>query len=149
MNKIIISSMMLLFLTSCLPLKQTYGDFSDQGFTLSVEGKYASLSLNPANYPTKPIILSEESYAEDESGKRYPLIVNPEEYSEYRNSLNVKVDFLFLKASKNPMSKYKSWHNGYWTLYLKIKCGRERFEKHISFEVANLYYNPIIHGAPN
>ena len=148
-SKIFLPLIIMLFFTSCLPLKQTYGDFNDQGVTVMGESKHVILNINPANYPSKPEILSEISYAMHESGKQYPLIVNPEEILEYRSSKYVISDYLYLKAPENYMTKYKSWQNGYWTLYLKLKCDQEIYDKHISFELDTLYYNPVIHGAPN
>ena len=148
-NKIFLPIIILLFFTSCLPLKQTHGDFNDQGITLLAEGKYVVLNINPTNYPSTPVILPEESYAEHESGKRYSLIVNPTEILKYRNSKYVISDYLFLRAPRNLMSKYISWENGFWTLYLKLKYDQKIYDKLISFELDTFYYNPIIHGAPN
>ncbi|MGB5615657.1 MAG: hypothetical protein WBM78_02370 [Desulfobacterales bacterium] len=148
-NKIFLPIIILLFFTSCLPLKQTHGDFNDQGVTLLAECNYVVLNINPANYPSPPVILPEESYAEHESGKRYPLIVNPTEILKYRNSKYVISDYLFLRAPGNLMTKYNSWEDGFWTLYLRLKCDQKIYNKHLSFELDTFYYNPIIHGVPN
>ena len=102
-------SLAIIFLfSSCLPLKQTYGDFNDQGVTVMGESKHVVININPDNYPSEPEILSEISYAVHESGDQYPLIVNPEEILEYRNSKYVISDYLYLKAPKNYLTKYKS-----------------------------------------
>ena len=147
--KLFFSLISLSSLISCLPLPQTYGDFENQGVMLSGEGKYVSILIDADNYPSKPLILSGVSYAEHESGKRYPLIINPEEYNGYRNRLYVKHDFLLLKASGNSISRFRSWDDGFWTIYLKLKCGEKIFDKHVSFELDTFYFNPLIHGAPN
>ncbi len=49
----------------------------------------------------------------------------------------------------NFISKYKSRDDGFWTIYLKLKCDNEIYDKVVSFELDTFYYNPIFHGAPN
>jgi hypothetical protein len=131
-----------------MPLKQTYGDFDDQGVRIIGENGYLRLYIDPSNYPSRPIILSDLSYAEYESGKKYQLVINPEELIDSRNTVD-KDEFLFLKDPNKSIKSYKDWDDGIWTIYLRLKCGNESFEKNITFELDTFYYNPIIHGAPN
>jgi hypothetical protein len=60
-------------LSSCFPLKQTYGEWEDQGVRVLGESKYVNLWIDHKNYPSEPEIISEISYAQHESGKQYDL----------------------------------------------------------------------------
>ena len=141
-----ISCMATIFLSSCLPLKQTYGEWEDQGVKVLGESKYVNLWIDHKNYPSEPEIISEISYAQHESGKQYPIIVNPEGLTDANKN---NLIYLYLKAPDESFSKYKSWDDGFWTIYLKLKCNKEIYDKIVSFELDTFYYNPIIHGAPN
>jgi hypothetical protein len=141
-----IACMATIFLSSCLPLTQTYGDWTDQGVKVLGEGEYVNLWIDHKNYPSEPKIISEISYAQHESGKQYQIIVNPEELIDPNKN---KLIYLYLKAPNKSFSKYKSWDDGFWTIYLKLKCNKEIYDKVVSFELDTFYYNPIIHGAPN
>ena len=143
---IFLACMATIFLSSCLPLTQTYGDWTDQGVKVLGEGDYVNLWIDHKSYPSVPVILSEKSYAQNEFGEIYPIIVNPEEIRGYSKKNQI---FLFLKGSNNSISKYKSWDDGFWTIYLKLKCDKEIYDKVVSFELDTFYYNPIFHGAPN
>ena len=138
--------MVTIFLCSCLPLKQTYGEWEDQGVRVRGESRYINLWIDHKNYPSEPEVLSEISYAQRGSGEQYSIIVNPEEFIDSNKNNQI---YLYLKASKNSINKYKSWDDGFWTIYLKLKCDKEIYDKEISFELDTFYYNPIIHGAPN
>jgi hypothetical protein len=141
-----IACMATIFLSSCLPLTQTYGDWTDQGVKVLGEGEYVNLWIDHKNYPSVPVILSEISYAQNEFGEKYPIIVNPEEKVGYSNKNRI---YLFLKGSNNFISKYKSWDDGFWTIYLKLQCDKEIYDKVVSFELDTFYYNPIFNGVPN
>jgi hypothetical protein len=136
-----------LLLFGRIPLKQLEQQPSSTPFNMNYDNGCVLLSIGNGNGKKLYEIVEAESYASDESGKRYPISVRPHDYDLSQKFPYIR-DEIYVFQSREA-KKAMSLHNGIWTFYLTLEENGQRLEKEFSFRLWTFYYNPIFHGPPN
>src|ERR1019366_1596470 len=107
-----------LLVTSCAITTGTDFTEGNGNVSLHLDGGVLYVNLKtPTLDPAKQGQISEtRSYAVDESGKRYGLIIEPNEFARnYPEASYWTSDFIWLKGKDG---KKKKWGHGKWTISL-------------------------------
>lgn len=146
----ILLSLLLLSLSSCVPLPQMQQypsrvpfhavyDLGDRSVLFSIGGDEG----RPKDYT----IIPEHSYVVDPSGTCHPIQIKPHDFDVSQHYPFIRDEIFILRSGT--VTKPIRLYDGTWKFVLVYRRLGGLHDDTFSFRIWTFFYSPIIHGPPN
>jgi hypothetical protein len=143
-SRFILFALSAILLSGCIPLRQEalVTGPSDVGLTLC-DDRYLLFGEEKMRDHK---IVTQQSYIQSPSGKRYTIQVEPHQF-------DIQQKYGFVRDEIYPCGadgkRIWHWSNGVWLVHLVVDTNGELRIIDQQWKYWTFYYNPIIHGPPN
>jgi len=140
-------SLAAVILAGCIGIRQqSVVEGACDAHLLLCNDRYLLVQFGWRDTPNRYRILTQDSYVQSPSGKRYNIQVEPHLFDFQEKHPYVRDDVYPCDLDG---SRIRRWSNGIWSVHLVVQSNGQPAVIDQKLKFWTFHYNPILHGPPN